>query len=78
MSKGSAIISILIAFVAGLAIGNLIGHSGNAGTNGFSPGANDIVPSGALATILDTTLADNGGPSTGSGSGLSSYTVPSN
>jgi len=28
MSKGSAIISILIAFVAGLAIGNLIGHSG--------------------------------------------------
>lgn len=29
MSKGSAIISILIAFVAGLAIGNLIGHSGS-------------------------------------------------
>jgi len=29
MSKGSAIISILIAFVAGLAIGNLIGHSGD-------------------------------------------------
>src|SRR5687768_15028493 len=28
MSKGSAIISIAIAFVAGLAIGNLIGHSG--------------------------------------------------
>ncbi len=28
MTKGSAIISILIAFVAGLAIGNLVGHSG--------------------------------------------------
>ncbi len=46
---------------------NLIGHSGSARSSGFTPGANDIVPSEALATILDTTLADNGGPSTSSG-----------
>jgi protein-disulfide isomerase len=31
MSKGSAIISILIAFVAGLAIGNLVAQSGDSG-----------------------------------------------
>jgi protein-disulfide isomerase len=34
MSKGSAIISIAIAFVAGLAIGNLIGHSGGGSDDG--------------------------------------------
>jgi len=40
---------------------NLIGHSGNAGTGGFSPTGSDIVPNQALAAILNTTLADNGG-----------------
>nr|MDH4458974.1 choice-of-anchor Q domain-containing protein [Nevskia sp.] len=42
--------------------GNLFGHSGQANTDGFTPGPNDIVPAGALNTILDTTLASNGGP----------------
>jgi len=46
---------------------NLIGYGGDARSSGFTPGATDIVPSGALATILTTTLADNGGPSTGPG-----------
>lgn len=41
---------------------NVFGFSGNAGVSGFSPGATDIVPSVALAKVLNTTLANNGGP----------------
>jgi hypothetical protein len=41
---------------------NLFGHSSDAGVMGFTPGATDLVPSGALSTILNSTLAANGGP----------------
>ncbi len=40
---------------------NVFGRSNNAGLIGFSPGATDIVPSGALNTILSP-LSNNGGP----------------
>lgn len=40
---------------------NLFGFNGNAGVQGFAPGPTDIVPVAALAGILDTTLANNGG-----------------
>ena len=40
---------------------NVFGRSNNAGLIGFSPGATDIVPAGALNTILSP-LANNGGP----------------
>ncbi len=39
---------------------SLFGHDGNAGVSGFTPGANDIVPSESLAAILGS-LAANGG-----------------
>lgn len=39
---------------------NLFGHDGNAGVDGFVPGATDIVPSQALGAII-APLADNGG-----------------
>ncbi len=39
---------------------NVFGSNGNAGITGFSPGATDIVPSGALSAIL-MPLANNGG-----------------
>lgn len=41
---------------------NVFGFSGNTGVSGFSPGANDIVPTVPLAQVLNTTLANNGGP----------------
>ena len=41
---------------------NLFGHSGNAGIEGFSPGPTDLVPQEPLDAILDTNLANNGGP----------------
>ena len=41
---------------------NLFGHDGNAGVEGFSPGPTDIVPTRSLSAILNTTLANNGGP----------------
>ena len=41
---------------------NLFGHDGNAGVEGFSPGPTDIVSTRSLSAILNTTLADNGGP----------------
>ena len=41
---------------------NLFGHSGVAGVVGFSPGDTDLVPSGPISSILNPTLADNGGP----------------
>jgi hypothetical protein len=41
---------------------NLFGHDGDAGVNGFSPGASDAVPSAAFSAILTPTLAFNGGP----------------
>src|SRR5262249_37526022 len=41
---------------------NLIGYAGNAGSVGFTPAGSDIVPSQALAAILDPTLFYNGGP----------------
>jgi hypothetical protein len=43
---------------------NLFGFNGNAGVEGFTPGATDIVPSTGvqLADILTPTLANNGGP----------------
>lgn len=40
---------------------NVFGFSGNAGVAGFTPGAIDIVPTVALAKILKTSLASNGG-----------------
>ena len=40
---------------------NVFGRNGNAGISGFTLGASDIVPSGALSTILSP-LANNGGP----------------
>ncbi len=40
---------------------NLLGFAGNAGINGFTPGATDFTPLEALAAILETVLADNGG-----------------
>ena len=40
---------------------NLIGYGGNARSFNFTPSGSDIVPSQALAAILNTTLADNGG-----------------
>jgi len=40
---------------------NVFGRNGNSGLIGFSPGATDLVPPGALNTILSP-LADNGGP----------------
>lgn len=41
---------------------NLIGHDGNAYSGNFTPGPTDIVPAEPLSAILDTTLANNGGP----------------
>jgi hypothetical protein len=41
---------------------NLFGHDGVAGVEGFSPGTTDIVPRQSLRAILNTTLANNGGP----------------
>jgi len=41
---------------------NLFGHDGDAGVVGFSPGSTDLVPSEGLGAILNTTLANNGGP----------------
>lgn len=46
---------------------NLIGYGGDTRSVGFTPGATDIIPGGVLTTVLTTTLADNGGSSTGSG-----------
>ncbi len=40
---------------------NIFGKSGDSGTAGFSVGMTDIVPSGATNSIIETTLADNGG-----------------
>jgi len=40
----------------------LFGHDGNAGVVGFSPGATDVVPTQSLSAVLNTTLANNGGP----------------
>jgi hypothetical protein len=40
---------------------NVLGTSGDPGVVNFSPGISDIVPSGAITTILSP-LADNGGP----------------
>jgi hypothetical protein len=44
---------------------NLFGQNGNSGLSGVTAGATDIVPSGALSTILTPTLAFNGGPAPG-------------
>ena len=43
---------------------NLLGFNGDAGVSGFTPGATDIVPGAGVqvSDILDTALADNGGP----------------
>jgi hypothetical protein len=41
---------------------NLFGHDGNAGVGRLSPGPTDIVPTQSLSAILNTTLANNGGP----------------
>ncbi len=41
---------------------NLFGYDGDDGVSGFSPGATDIVPDVALSAILNTNLANNGGP----------------
>jgi hypothetical protein len=40
---------------------NVFGRNGNAGTIGFNPGSTDIVPTGSLASILNS-LGANGGP----------------
>lgn len=41
---------------------NLFGASGAAGVVGFTPGSTDIVPSVAASAVLQSALADNGGP----------------
>jgi hypothetical protein len=41
---------------------NLFGHNGSSGITGFSPETTDIAPSQPLSEILDTDLANNGGP----------------
>jgi predicted outer membrane repeat protein len=41
---------------------NVFGYSGDAGIKGFSPGPTDLVPQAPLEAILDTNLANNGGP----------------
>jgi hypothetical protein len=41
---------------------NVIGYSGDARSSGFTPGELDIIPPGALKTVLHRRLADNGGP----------------
>ena len=41
---------------------NIIGYGGDARSSGFTPSGSDVVPPGALATVLNPTLADNGGP----------------
>ncbi|MCA9981666.1 MAG: hypothetical protein KDD89_12555, partial [Anaerolineales bacterium] len=41
---------------------NVIGYSGSSRSDGFTPSGTDVVPAGALNTVLNTTLADNGGP----------------
>ncbi len=41
---------------------NIIGYNGNVYSFSFTPGATDIVPAQGLDEILNTTLANNGGP----------------
>jgi hypothetical protein len=41
---------------------NVVGYEGDARSIGFTPGASDIIPPGALDSVLDANLADNGGP----------------
>ncbi len=41
---------------------SVLGHSGAAGVYGFTPNATDVIPTEALALILDPALASNGGP----------------
>lgn len=41
---------------------NVFGHSGGSGITGFIPGSTNIIPAGALSTILETKLQNNGGP----------------
>ena len=41
---------------------NVIGYGGSNRSLNFTPSGSDVVPVGALDTVLDTTLADNGGP----------------
>ena len=41
---------------------NIIGYGGSARSVGFTPGGTDVVPGGTLTTVLNFTLADNGGP----------------
>jgi hypothetical protein len=40
---------------------NVFGHNGDAGVSGFTPSATDIIPSGPLASVLETELDMNGG-----------------
>ncbi|MFN8445070.1 MAG: choice-of-anchor Q domain-containing protein [Caldilineaceae bacterium] len=60
---------------------NVLGISGDAGLDGATPGATDRVPTGLLNTVLNTTLADNGGDSATFAvltSGVAYNTVPIN
>ena len=41
---------------------NLFGHDGDAGVEGFTPGATDIVPNEPVGFILDAALTNTGGP----------------
>ncbi|CAG0934821.1 putative outer membrane protein PmpB [Thermoflexales bacterium] len=41
---------------------NVVGYEGSARSFGFTPSGTDIVPVGALNTVLNSTLQDNGGP----------------
>lgn len=41
---------------------NVIGVAGADGVSNVTVGASDIIPPGAIDTVLDITLADNGGP----------------
>ncbi len=40
---------------------NILGQNGNSGTGGVTLGASDQVPAGATNTVIEVTLADNGG-----------------
>ena len=41
---------------------NVVGYSGSDRSTNFTPNGSDIIPTGAITTVLDTTLADHGGP----------------
>jgi hypothetical protein len=41
---------------------NVVGYGGSSRSTGFTTGATDVIPTGALSSVLNPTLANNGGP----------------